>query len=219
MALYGVGYGDLLAKQAVRRRGDLLHREVGNRLIPTGDNTVNGDTLIAIARGHANRRWAKIPVAIGQQQHRLEVALLPEHRAKRSAQVGANLLRLAKRVSRGHARRRAERPGQYLGAGLEWCPVGALVLRVDPGGPGDDVIRADDIARLHAARGVVEDDDLRRVGPLDETDILRLQQCERQHRHRHESINLEQGDFAATAVALPVAPAKPGSQRQYTDPG
>ena len=188
VTLHRVRDGDLLAEQAVRRRGDFLHREVGDRFVLPGDDAVNRDALVAVARGDADRRRAKVPVAIAQQQHRLEVALLLEHRAKRAAQVGADLPRLAKRVRRAQVRRRGECTDQHLGAGLlERRPERALVLRIDPGAACDDVVGADDVTRLHAPRGVGEDRDLRRIGALYFPDKLRAKQRERQHRHRHES--------------------------------
>ena len=220
VTLHRVRDGDLLAEQAVRRRGDFLHREVGDRFVLPGDDAVNRDALVAVARGDADRRRAKVPVAIAQQQHRLEVALLLEHRAKRAAQVGADLPRLAKRVRRAQVRRRGECTDQHFGAGLlEGRPKRASVLRIDPGAACDDVVGADDVTRLHAPRGVGEDRDLRRIGALYFPYKLRAKQRECQHRHRHESQRLEQGDFAATAVALPVAPAKPRGQCHHADPG
>ena len=219
VALHRVRDGDLFAEQPVRRCGDLLHRKVGDRFVPPGDNAVNRDSLVAVARGDADGGGAKVPVAVAQQQDGLEIFLLPEHRAKRAAQVGADLPRLAKRVRHGQIRRRGECPDQHLGAGLERLPERALVLRINPGSPGDDVVRADDVARLHASRSVAKNRDLRRFGALNAPDKLRSQQRERQHRHRHESNDLEKGDFAATAIALPVAPAQPCGQRHHADPG
>ena len=181
--------------------------------------TLTSRKPMAVARDDADGGGAKVPVAVAQQQDGLEIFLLPEHRAKRAAQVGADLPRLAKRVRHGQIRRRGECPDQHLGAGLERLPERALVLRINPGSPGDDVVRADDVARLHASRSVAKNRDLRRFGALNAPDKLRSQQRERQHRHRHESNDLEQGDFAATAIALPVAPAQPGGQRHHADPG
>ena len=143
---------DLLAKQAVRRRGDFLHREVGYRFVPAGDDAVHRDPLVAVARGHADRRRAKVPVAIGQEQHRLEVTLLLEYCTKCAAQVGADFLRLAKRVRRAQVRRRGEWTDQHLGACiLERFPKRALVLRIDPGVACNDVVRTDNVTRLHAS--------------------------------------------------------------------